>query len=75
MAAIESPEWSVASLQPWSGMSLSSCKIYLRGVYRTLLREARVEIAGALTIIFVSPLDTSKVPMDWRVFKEGSREK
>lgn len=70
MAAIETPEWSVASLEPGSEMSLSGRKIYSRGIYRTLLREARVEIARALTMIFVSPLDTFEVPEDWRVFKK-----
>eukprot|EP00061_Rhincodon_typus_P013906 g40573.t1 len=45
-----------------------------------LLKEAREEIAGALTNIFVSSLSTGEVPEDWQVanvvllFKKGNRD-
>eukprot|EP00061_Rhincodon_typus_P015237 g42800.t1 len=50
------------------------------GIYTSLLREARKEIAGALTKIFVTLLATGEVPEDWRVahvvplFKKGNRD-
>eukprot|EP00061_Rhincodon_typus_P002191 g16843.t1 len=50
------------------------------GIYPRLLREAREEIAGALTKIFVSSLATGEVPEDWRaanvvpLFKKGNRD-
>eukprot|EP00061_Rhincodon_typus_P006066 g26304.t1 len=37
------------------------------GIYPNLWREAREEIAGALTIVFVSSLGTGEVPEDWQV--------
>ena len=49
-------------------------------IYPRILREARVEIAGALTEIFVSSLATGEVPEDWRIanvvplFKKSSRD-
>ncbi|XP_059832348.1 embryonic protein UVS.2-like [Hypanus sabinus] len=39
------------------------------GICACLLKEARVEIWGALTSIFVPSLATGKVPEDWRVAK------
>eukprot|EP00061_Rhincodon_typus_P004588 g22942.t1 len=48
-------------------------------IYPRLLREAREEIAGALTKIFVSSLATGEVPEAWRVadvvplFKKGNK--
>eukprot|EP00061_Rhincodon_typus_P012281 g37913.t1 len=49
------------------------------GIYPRLLREAREEIDGALTKIFVSSLATGEVPEDWQVthvplFKKGNRD-
>eukprot|EP00061_Rhincodon_typus_P006990 g28209.t1 len=50
------------------------------GIYPRWLREARQEIADALTKIFVSSLATGEVPLDWQVanvvplFKKGSRD-
>ena len=50
------------------------------GIYPRLLRETRDVIAGPLTEIFVSSLDTGQVPEDWRIanvvplFKKGSRD-
>ncbi|PLS49478.1 hypothetical protein CYV29_15670, partial [Carnobacterium maltaromaticum] len=50
------------------------------GIYPRLLREAREEIAGALTDIFAASLNTGEVPEDWRIanvvplFKKGSRD-
>eukprot|EP00061_Rhincodon_typus_P012903 g38943.t1 len=48
--------------------------------YPRLLREAREEIARALTKIFVSSLATGEFPKDWQVanvvplFKKGNRD-
>eukprot|EP00061_Rhincodon_typus_P008823 g31774.t1 len=50
------------------------------GIYPRLLREAREEIAGFLTKIFVSSLATGKIPEEWQVanvvplFKKGTRD-
>eukprot|EP00061_Rhincodon_typus_P010363 g34598.t1 len=50
------------------------------GIYSTLLREAREEIHGALTKVFVSSLTTGQVLKDWRVanvvplFKKANRD-
>eukprot|EP00061_Rhincodon_typus_P006394 g26992.t1 len=50
------------------------------GIYPRLLREARQEIAGGLTKIFVSSLTTGEVLEDWRVanvvplFKQINRD-
>ena len=50
------------------------------GIYPRLLREARDEIAGPLTEIFVSSLDTGEVLEDWRIanvvplVKKGSKD-
>eukprot|EP00061_Rhincodon_typus_P004266 g22160.t1 len=50
------------------------------GIYPRILREAREEIAGAWTEIFVSSLATGKVPEDWLIdnvvplFKKGGKE-
>ena len=49
------------------------------GIYLIILREAREEIAGTLTEVFVSSLATGEVPEDWRIanvvhlFKKGSK--
>eukprot|EP00061_Rhincodon_typus_P009081 g32274.t1 len=49
-------------------------------IYPRLLREAREEIAGVLTKIFVSSLATAEVPEDWPVanvdplLKKGNRD-
>eukprot|EP00061_Rhincodon_typus_P007860 g29967.t1 len=50
------------------------------GIYPRLLSEAREEIAGALTKIFVSSPATGEVPEDWQVanvvplFKKGNKD-
>eukprot|EP00061_Rhincodon_typus_P003592 g20467.t1 len=50
------------------------------GIYPRLLRGARKEIAGALTMIFVSLVATGQVLEDWRaanivpLFKKGNRD-
>eukprot|EP00061_Rhincodon_typus_P005119 g24232.t1 len=50
------------------------------GIYPTLLSEAKEEVAGALTKIFVSSPATGEVPEDWQVanvvplFKKGNRD-
>eukprot|EP00061_Rhincodon_typus_P015388 g43029.t1 len=50
------------------------------GIYPRILTEAREQIAGALTGIFVSSLATGEVPEDWKIanvvalFKKGSRD-
>eukprot|EP00061_Rhincodon_typus_P001457 g14842.t1 len=50
------------------------------GIYPRLVREAREEIAGALTKTFVSSLANVEVLEDWRVanvvpvFKKGNRD-
>lgn len=51
------------------------------GIYPRLLREAREEMGGVLTEIFVSCLAKGKVPEDWRMdsavrqFKKGNKVK
>ena len=37
------------------------------GIYPIILREAREEIAGALTELFVSSLATGEEKEDWRI--------
>eukprot|EP00061_Rhincodon_typus_P005738 g25615.t1 len=50
------------------------------GIYPRFLSEAREEIAGDLTKIFVSSLATGDVPKDWQVanvvplFKKGNED-
>jgi len=50
------------------------------GIYPRILREAKEEIAGALTEIFVSSLASGEVPEDWRIanvvplFKKGRKD-
>eukprot|EP00061_Rhincodon_typus_P000605 g12196.t1 len=50
------------------------------GISPRLLREAREEIAGALTDIIAASLSTGEIPEDWRIanvvpfFKKGSED-
>lgn len=49
-------------------------------IYLRKLREAREKIVGALTEIFVSPLTTGELSVDWKItnvvllFKESNQE-